>query len=208
MTHRFIPLVLFFYFIVLVEQAQALTKYEVKEGDTLWKISKMYRVPLMEVILKNNQLNNPNMIFPGDELIIPIKTHYKNELSEEELKLLQLTNDKRIETGLPPLKMDISLANAAKQKAYDMLKHGYVAHRSPTFGYPTLMLDNLNIPFQSVKENIGAGHKNANTVFEVWMKSSIQRENILDEEATHIGIGYVKGGLHGHYWTIFIISKP
>ena len=44
--------------------------YFVKPGDTLWEIAKHYRVPL--ALLKSvNQLENPDLIYPGQRLLIP-----------------------------------------------------------------------------------------------------------------------------------------
>lgn len=44
--------------------------YFVKPGDTLWNIAKHYRVPL--ALLKSvNRLENPDLIYPGQRLLIP-----------------------------------------------------------------------------------------------------------------------------------------
>ncbi len=44
--------------------------YFVKPGDTLWEIAKCYRVPL--ALLKSvNKLENPDLIYPGQRLLIP-----------------------------------------------------------------------------------------------------------------------------------------
>ncbi|HHU30892.1 MAG TPA: LysM peptidoglycan-binding domain-containing protein [Firmicutes bacterium] len=44
--------------------------YIVRSGDTIWKISRMFGVP-MEAIIAANNLKNPDLIFPGQKLIIP-----------------------------------------------------------------------------------------------------------------------------------------
>lgn len=48
--------------------------YIVKEGDSLWYISKnIYGEPfLWTEIAKENKLVNPNLIYPGEELVIPV----------------------------------------------------------------------------------------------------------------------------------------
>lgn len=44
--------------------------YFVKPGDTLWEIAKHYRVPI--ALLKSvNKLENPDLIYPGQRLLIP-----------------------------------------------------------------------------------------------------------------------------------------
>ncbi|MCG0275054.1 MAG: DUF3794 domain-containing protein [Thermosediminibacteraceae bacterium] len=48
----------------------AMTIYIVQKGDTLWKIAKRYNVTL-DAIIKANNLTNPDLIYPGQRLIIP-----------------------------------------------------------------------------------------------------------------------------------------
>ncbi|ASS66314.2 MULTISPECIES: LysM peptidoglycan-binding domain-containing protein [unclassified Paenibacillus] len=46
-------------------------KYTVKAGDTLWKLSKAWGVPLNELIKANSQLTNPDALHVGDTVNIP-----------------------------------------------------------------------------------------------------------------------------------------
>ena len=50
--------------------APVLTLYTVKRGDTLWKISVKFGVPL-DVIIKHNALKYPDVLYPGEILVIP-----------------------------------------------------------------------------------------------------------------------------------------
>jgi len=45
-------------------------KYVIKPGDTLWKISRQYGVPV-DLIVRANHITNPDLISPGDVIIIP-----------------------------------------------------------------------------------------------------------------------------------------
>ena len=45
--------------------------YLVKKGDTLWGIARRFRVPLSDLIRANPQIKNPNLIYPGNRVIIP-----------------------------------------------------------------------------------------------------------------------------------------
>ncbi len=45
--------------------------YTVKRGDTLWKISRRYGVSIEKIASLNN-IKNPNLIFPGQRLQIPV----------------------------------------------------------------------------------------------------------------------------------------
>lgn len=44
--------------------------YTVKPGDTLWNISRMFNVPLEELVAANN-LTDPDRLFPGQVIVIP-----------------------------------------------------------------------------------------------------------------------------------------
>ncbi len=46
--------------------------YLVKPGDTLWKISRMYNIPV-DVIVKANNIANPDVLSPGQVLTLPFK---------------------------------------------------------------------------------------------------------------------------------------
>lgn len=43
----------------------------VKKGDTLWGIARQYGTGLTELIAANPQIKNPNLIYPGNEVILP-----------------------------------------------------------------------------------------------------------------------------------------
>ena len=45
--------------------------YLVKKGDTLWGIARHFRVPLSDLIRANPQIKNPNLIYPGNRVMIP-----------------------------------------------------------------------------------------------------------------------------------------
>ena len=184
--------------------AQTRTEYRVQSGDTMWEISLMTNLSLENLLLENPQLGNPNLIFPGEIIFLPIGQ--QNLVSERE-KLFQIVNAQRIKAGLRPCKLDEKLSLIAEKKSIDMKENQYVAHKSPTYGNPIEMIRSFHIPIRSARENIGAGEQSATAIFYIWMNSQPHRENLLQKTATHIGIGYAGGGLHGHYWTILLIEK-
>lgn len=51
--------------------AGARTVYTVVKGDTLWGIANRYGVKLRSLIAANPQIKNPNLIYPGDRVVIP-----------------------------------------------------------------------------------------------------------------------------------------
>ena len=46
--------------------------HTVKRGDTLWAIARANGVPLNELIAANPQIKNPNLIYPGQKVNIPV----------------------------------------------------------------------------------------------------------------------------------------
>lgn len=208
--HKYKVISIFFLLLFITPlSAGAAADYRVEQQDTLWEIALKFQKDLQDIINSNPQIENPDLIFPGEIIIIPSrgKWNYFPKMDDNENELMRLTNEKRKELRLKPLSVDVKLNIAAKKKSSDMMKLQYVSHNSPTYGNPTEMLRNQQISFMTVKENIGAGYKTADEMFNAWMNSAVLRENILSKKATHFGSGYSQGGLHGHYWTIFIVEK-
>jgi LysM repeat protein len=52
----------------------------VKQGDTLWKLSKAWGVPLADMIKANPQLKNPNVLLTGEIVNIPKVGHSTQEV--------------------------------------------------------------------------------------------------------------------------------
>ncbi|KAB2337384.1 LysM peptidoglycan-binding domain-containing protein [Cytobacillus depressus] len=190
-------------------RAAAKTEYIVQKGDTFWEIALSNKVELDILIQMNSQVSNPDIIFPGQKIFIPGGKRIVNivPLSPLEKTLFDLTNAKRKQIGLRPLLLDQTLLSAARQKSLDMMKNEYVSHISPRYGDYKTMLKALQIPFENVRECIGAGTNSAEEILQTWLSSSVNKANILDKESNQIGIGYAKGGLHGHYWTVYINQK-
>ncbi|WP_188890301.1 LysM peptidoglycan-binding domain-containing protein, partial [Paenibacillus radicis (ex Gao et al. 2016)] len=55
-------------------------QHVVKQGDTLWKLSKAWGVPLADMIKANPQLKNPNVLLTGEIVNIPKAGHASVEL--------------------------------------------------------------------------------------------------------------------------------
>ncbi|SFP61258.1 CAP domain-containing protein [Salibacterium halotolerans] len=119
-------------------------------------------------------------------------------------EIVALTNEERTKRGLEPLQENETVAEAAQAKSEDMAANDYFAHESPTYGSPLQMLKEYGADFQAAAENIAAGQTTPEQAVEGWMNSEDHRKNILNEELTHIGIGYEE---NGHYWTQMFIEK-
>ncbi|GAA4854154.1 hypothetical protein GCM10023310_36390 [Paenibacillus vulneris] len=56
-----------------------LYKHTVVQGDTLWKLSKAWNIPLNQLIEANPQLKNPNVLMTGDIVNIPKAKHQQGD---------------------------------------------------------------------------------------------------------------------------------
>src|SRR5262249_35730789 len=129
------------------------------------------------------------------------KDQPKLKLSDDEQKILDLTNEARAEKKLPPLKPDEKLFEAARAHSANMAKQQKMEH----------VLDGKN-PADSVKET---GYKIASLgenvawstgepikkIFQMWMDSEHHRDNILKPEYEEIGIGIAANDKGETYYT-------
>ena len=120
------------------------------------------------------------------------------------LQVVELTNAERQKVGLAPLQLDNLLMNNAEQKSLDMKQNNYFSHTSPTLGSPFEQMKNNGISYKKAGENIAKGQTTPEQVVQAWMDSPGHRENIMNSNYTHIGVGYVNDG---HYWTQQFIQK-
>ncbi|MGI6576628.1 MAG: SafA/ExsA family spore coat assembly protein [Eubacteriales bacterium] len=187
---------------VMTPDAEArVVKHTVVKGESMWKIAVKYHVGLSEIIAANDQIKNPNLIYPGQILNIPLQdttlTSYVNEV-------IRLTNVKRTQNGLKPLTANWELSRVAQYKAQDMRNKNYFSHTSPTYGSPFDMIKAFGISYRSAGENIAKGQSTPAQVVEAWWNSSGHRANILNSSYNQIGVGYVADG---KYWVQMFIGK-
>ncbi|MGL4343982.1 MAG: CAP domain-containing protein [Cellulosilyticaceae bacterium] len=122
--------------------------------------------------------------------------------SSFEKQVLDLVNKERTSRGLNPLQMHAKAQQVARVKSQDMQKNNYFSHTSPTYGSPFDMLKSFGVNYSMAGENIAQGYSTPSAVVEGWMNSQGHRENILNPNFTHLGVGYEPTG---HYWTQMFI---
>ncbi|WP_409253006.1 CAP domain-containing protein [Bacillus sp. SCS-153A] len=121
-------------------------------------------------------------------------------------QVIDLTNGERKKNGLPALKPHAELSNVARIKSEDMVNKNYFSHTSPTYGSPFEMMENFGIDYSTAAENIAAGQETPKEVVKAWMESPGHRKNIMNQQVTHIGVGYAEDGGRGIYWTQMFIK--
>lgn len=181
--------------------ANAQMVHTVKSGESMWKIASKYEVGLSELKDANPQIENPELIYPGQTLNIPEKD---SKASEYENEVIRLVNEIRRENGLSTLIYDWELARVARYKSQDMRDNRYFSHTSPVYGSPFDMIKNFGISYRSAGENIAKGQRTPQAVVNAWMNSSGHRANILNSAYNKIGVGYVSDG---NYWTQMFIRQ-
>lgn len=185
---------------VLLINASAVT-HTVVSGDTLWMLAVKYEVGISELKSANPQIQNFDLIYPGQAINIPT---LDSGVTSYEQEVIRLVNEIRAENGLKALTYDWELSRVARYKSQDMKDNKYFSHTSPVYGTPFQMIKNFGLTYRSAGENIAKGYSTPQAVVNGWMNSSGHRANILNANYTHIGVGYVAGG---NYWTQMFIGK-
>ncbi|MBC2397895.1 serine protease [Clostridium tetanomorphum] len=128
-------------------------------------------------------------------------------LTDSEKQMIKLVNDARAQNNVPPLEVDMQLTNVARIKCQDMIDNNYFSHNSPKYGSPFDMIKSFGVKFVQAGENI-AGNQSVENAHNSLMNSPGHRQNILNPNYTHIGIGIKAGGPYSNMFSQMFISKP
>jgi uncharacterized YkwD family protein len=146
------------------------------------------------------QQTQPKQQTPTQQQQAPVSTG----ISQYAQQVIELTNKERARAGLPALKADAQLSAVAQKKSQDMQQNHYFSHTSPTYGSPFDMMRDFGITYKTAGENIAQGQRTPQEVVTAWMNSPGHRANILNQQFTHIGVGFEQAGNH---WTQMFIGK-
>jgi uncharacterized YkwD family protein len=145
----------------------------------------------------------------GGQQAAPAQEQQQNQqitqgISQTAQQVIDLTNDQRRQNGLQPLQADPQLSGVALKKSQEMQQNGYFSHTSPTYGSPFDMMRDFGVSYKTAGENIAQGQRRPQEVVDAWMNSPGHRQNILNPNYTHIGVGHAEAGNH---WTQMFIAK-
>lgn len=118
--------------------------------------------------------------------------------------LIQLTNQERQSLGLPILKENPILNQAAYQKAQDMLALDYFSHYSPTGLSPWYWFKKAGYNYQLAGENLAIGFLDSEEVIRAWKNSPSHKANLLNPKFKEIGIAVLKGDFQGSETTLVV----
>ena len=112
-------------------------------------------------------------------------------------KIIELTNAERAKLGVPALKENKLLSEAARQKAADMFAFNYWAHVSPSGRTPWAFFTDVGYKYQYAGENLARDFRDSDSVVRAWMNSPSHRENVVNTKYQEIGVAVVSGTLQG-----------
>lgn len=118
-------------------------------------------------------------------------------LSPEQMedKLLVLVNSEREAHRLPPLAFNPLLRDLARGHSEKMAAAGVLAHDFPGCAALEARAAAAGLHFTKIGENVADGETFVvRFIHEALLESPRHRENILDPEFTHLGIGFVQRG--------------
>jgi len=177
--------------------------------------SKKKRI-FITIILKTIFMNIPNskssilllllisFIFLGCSSNENTEENNEEQLSISQAEtMLNLVNEARSDAGLNTLVLNNALNDAAYKHSLDMNTNDFFSHtgsNGSTFGERATDAEYAGF---AVGENIAHGQTTAQSAFNSWMNSSGHKANILNKNATEMGLG-----VSNTYWTqIFGIAK-
>lgn len=118
--------------------------------------------------------------------------------------IIELTNQKRNDVGLPPLNHNSQLEQAARAKAQHMLEHNYWAHVAPDGTEPWYFFGNVGYSYRYAGENLARDFSSSSAAIDAWMASPSHRDNMLSGKYKEIGVAVVEGDLAGQDSTIIV----
>ena len=115
-------------------------------------------------------------------------------------------NNERMKRGVPPLRENKLLAQAAQMRADVILQTQNFSHQDP---YKHIQLDTVlprvNYPFAYASENIGMGENSALAFVNGFMSSTHHRENLLNPALVETGVG-LSTGAYEQYWVNVVVQ--
>lgn len=125
---------------------------------------------------------------------------HRQALTADEEQAVELLNADRSAHGLPPLRVNLTVAALAREYAQDMIDRGYFSHVSPEGETFTDRLARYGVAFRSAGENLGMNGSVA-AAERMLMNSPAHRANILSKDFSEVGIG-VRAAADGSVYVV------
>ncbi|GAP96160.1 CAP domain-containing protein [Leptolyngbya sp. NIES-2104] len=128
--------------------------------------------------------------------VAPVQTDPNTGFRDLEWQVYDFTNQQRVQQGLLPLTLNLTLNDVAEKHSVDMAVRSYFSHQGLDGSLPWDRMKSGGYNYSRAAENIAFGYPSAQEVVTAWMNSPGHRQNILDPNLREIGVGYYNG-----YWT-------
>jgi uncharacterized protein YkwD len=122
-------------------------------------------------------------------------------------KVISLTNQLRQQNGLQPLRANSTLNTVALTHSKNMANQDFFSHVGRDGSQSWDRMTAAGYRWSAAGENISAGQRTAEDVFNGWANSSGHRANLLNPNFRDIGVGYYElandtGSVnYNRYWT-------
>ncbi len=116
-----------------------------------------------------------------------------------EQQVFELANADRAQQGIPPLKWDPALAQAASEHAELMAQQAALSHQYPGEADLVARAGAAGAHFRSIAENVALA-PTPQALEKEWMNSAPHRANLLNPTMNVMGVGLVKKG--GNYYAV------
>ena len=102
--------------------------------------------------------------------------------------VVQAMNRERIAYGLPPLRVNDKLSEAASDRIEDMFDRHYFNHVAPDGTQPWVWADRRGYRYREIGENLAVGYETPESIVDGWMNSPGHRANILGKHFDEVGV--------------------
>ena len=119
-------------------------------------------------------------------------------ISPVEISIISAMNRERATYGLPPLRVNVELTEAANDRIGDLFAQHYFAHVSPQGLQPFVWAERRGYDYHAMGENLATGYS-PQEVVDGWMHSPGHRANILGRDFNEVGVAIASGSpVHAH----------
>lgn len=137
------------------------------------------------------------LLLPSAVFVLP------DILTQQQTKIVELTNELRVQKGLPKLSLVQPLNFSSDLKAVDMATKGYFSHTNPEGHKLAYFLNQVGYKYSVAGENLALGFSSGEDVVDAWIKSPTHYANLIDKDFKEIGVGVETGEYEGQP-TVFV----
>lgn len=119
------------------------------------------------------------------------------DLEAVRAEMLERVNAERRSAGLPPLRRSLDLDLAAEAYARELLARGGLSHHGPEGSTPFSRAMAAGYRANLIAENLHDRTAPVAVVLEEWLRSPGHRRNLLDPDASELGLGLAIGPGYG-----------